>query len=175
MFADLTRNRVDVLLRARNPSKSRGNDEAFVIGNRPSQSRATANVATGFTNELETYRGILIMTTTDIWEFDRSLVTRMHRVVVFDGLTMQEENSIWHSHCDDPKFELKDYGSHNSITQWIKSGKPQTYRLTAREIQNIFRMAKTLAYEDGEGITLDHILQCYEPVIEIRRHLQKGT
>ncbi|KAL8933988.1 MAG: hypothetical protein Q9211_005467, partial [Gyalolechia sp. 1 TL-2023] len=90
---------------------------------------------------LESFKGILIMTTNRVMTVDVATLSRCHYAVTFRSLTLHQEQQIWQDYVR----QLTDQNSSGKkdIEDWVRQITKKRTKLSGREIRNVFTRAKS--------------------------------
>ncbi|KAF4919217.1 ATPase family AAA domain-containing protein 3B [Colletotrichum viniferum] len=107
---------------------------------------------------LEYYKGILILTTNRITQFDLAVQSRVNLGIKYDDLQRDQKQEIFDNFIGQLKpDQVKDK---EMIRRWFKDeeeARDWTEGLNRRQIKNILFSAASLAQQDGGELDLEHI------------------
>lgn len=105
---------------------------------------------------LEYFSGILIMTTNRVMSLDFAIVSRINFAINFGELTTIQQKQIWLNWHK--KLNSRNCENTTDVKKWIEALlKRKQLSLNGREIRNVFTTAQTLAVENNNKITTDHL------------------
>lgn len=116
--------------------------------------------------EVEYFRGVLIMTTNRVRAFDPAVLSRIHHAVDFEEPNFEQELALWESWHE----RLKALGlcdGEKEILEWMRDTTKRKKRnfLCGREVRNVVLVAQSLAEQEGSTkikITLKHLETAYD-------------
>jgi AAA+ superfamily predicted ATPase len=105
---------------------------------------------------LEYFSGILIMTTNRVMSLDFAIISRINFAINFGDLTTLQQKQIWFNWHR--KLNSRNCENTADVKKWIEALlKRKQTSLNGREIRNVFTTAQTLAVDNNNKITTDHL------------------
>jgi SpoVK/Ycf46/Vps4 family AAA+-type ATPase len=105
---------------------------------------------------LEYYKGILILTTNRPLDFDEAFYSRIHLTLRFPSLDLESKKAIWRNFFKAKVTSISD-------EELVELG---VMNLNGRQIKNVVKLGKLLAYNVGEQLQIRHIRAVLEIINE---------
>ncbi|CAM1510900.1 Fc.00g084130.m01.CDS01 [Cosmosporella sp. VM-42] len=118
---------------------------------------------------LESYEGILFLTTNQIHSLDRAFKSRIHLAIHYPKLTRSSRRRLWHM--------LLSRASSDSIETLVADGtldEMAEEELNGHQIKNLVSTAYALAFSDRSLIKRHHILDALEPMKDFDRNFDRA-
>ncbi|KAF7502671.1 hypothetical protein GJ744_005284 [Endocarpon pusillum] len=122
-------------------------DEADVYLERRQTADLKRNsLVTVFLRSMEYYRGILFLTTNRVGHFDDAFISRIHVIIRYDKLRLEDREKIWRQFFAKLKKERKDIEVDPDAKSYVlKNTDMRNNGWNGREIRNAFQTAVALA------------------------------
>ncbi|KAL2049575.1 hypothetical protein ABVK25_010154 [Lepraria finkii] len=109
-----------------------------------------------FLRKLEYFQGILFLTTNRVATFDEAFQSRIHIGLRYDSLDIKAKKGIWNVFIDRVR-ELPDVKVANFTEDDFN--KLSNFDVNGREIKNAVRTAQSIALNEGEMLSMTHLLR----------------
>ena len=100
-----------------------------------------------FLRVLEYYKGILILTTNRPLDFDEAFYSRIHLTLRFPSLNVDSKKAIWSNFFKANAASISD-------GELLELG---AMDLNGRQINNVVKLGRLLAYNGGEHLQMKHV------------------
>ncbi|KFY48964.1 hypothetical protein V495_00869 [Pseudogymnoascus sp. VKM F-4514 (FW-929)] len=116
-----------------------------------------------FLRKLEYYKGIMLLTTNRVRDFDEAVQSRIHIGVKYSPLGVDTRKAIWRSFLEKAKTENGDAAYSDKQLNVLAK-----HSLNGRQIKNAVRSAHAIASSDGTHLCYSHL----ETVLEVGKEFE---
>ncbi|ELR10686.1 hypothetical protein VC83_08337 [Pseudogymnoascus destructans] len=116
-----------------------------------------------FLRKLEYYKGIMLLTTNRVRDFDEAVQSRIHIGVKYSPLGVDTRKAIWRSFLERAKTENGNAAYSDKQLNILAK-----HSLNGRQIKNAVRSAHAIASSDGTHLCYSHL----ENVLEVGKEFE---